>query len=80
MKGIDLGEVGQSVRLSCNGTDLGVRVCPPYSYDLTEVLREGENELEAVVSTTLAGAIRDGFSYNLAIPRSGIAGPVSWKL
>lgn len=79
VKGIDLGEVGQSVRLSCNGTDLGVRVCPPYSYDLTEVLREGENELEAVVSTTLAGAIRDGFSYNLAIPRSGIAGPVRWK-
>ncbi len=78
--GIDLGTVGQNVRLFCNGKDLGIRICPPYSFDLSSALREGENELTAVVSNTLANAVRDGFSSFMAIPASGIRGPVRWIL
>lgn len=76
--GIDLGEVGQTVRLYCNGSDMGVRVCPPYSYDLSGVLREGENSIAAVVSNTLANAVKDRFSTYLSIPASGITGTVKW--
>lgn len=75
---LDLGEVGQTAHLWCNGRDLGVRVCPPYRYDLTEALRDGENELVIEVSNTLANAIRDGFSGYMAIPASGMMGPVTW--
>ena len=73
---VDFGEVGQTLHLWCNGADLGVRVCPPYSYDLSDVLKEKDNEIVACVSTTLANAIRDGFSSFMAIPASGIRGPV----
>ena len=76
--GIDLGFAGQTAHLYCNGVDLGVRICPPYNYDLSDVLREGENEMTIEVSNTLANALRDGFSAFLPIPASGIKGPVVW--
>lgn len=75
---IDLGEVGQTAHLWCNDVDLGVRLCPPYRYDLTKAFRDGENTLVIEVSNTLANAIRDGFSAYMAIPGSGIIGPVNW--
>ena len=76
--GIDLGEVGQTARVWLNGRDLGVRVCPPYRYDLSESFRDGENELVIEVSNTLANALRDNFSKFMAIPASGLLGPVRW--
>ena len=75
---LDLGEVGQTARLFLNGKDLGVRVCPPYRYDLTDALADGKNELVIEVSNTLANALRDGFSAYMAIPASGMLGPVTW--
>ena len=78
VRGIDLGEVGQVSHLYCNGKDCGVRICPPYSYDLTDALKAGENELIIEVSNTLANAVRDGFSAFLAIPRSGLFGEIRW--
>ena len=76
--GIDLGEVGQTARLRLNGADLGVRVCRPYRYDLSAALKRGKNELVIEVSNTLANAVRDWFSCYLAIPASGLIGPVRW--
>ena len=76
--GIDLGVVGQTTHLYLNGADLGVRVCPPYSYDLSGALKDGENEMVIEVSNTLANALRDGFSAFLPIPASGLQGPVKW--
>ena len=70
--------MGQTARLILNGKDLGERVCPPFRYDLTEALRDGENELVVEVSNTLANAVRDNFSMFMAIPASGLIGPVSW--
>ncbi len=75
---VDLGEVGQTAHLWCNGVDLGVRVCPPYRYDLTDALIDGENTLVIEVSNTLANAVRDRFSSYMAIPASGLIGPVMW--
>ena len=76
--GIDLGEVGQTAHLWCNGTDLGVRVCPPYRYDLSGALRDGENTLVIEVSNTLGNAIRDHFTGYMAIPASGLIGKIRW--
>lgn len=62
---VEFKEVGQTAHLWCNGKDLGVRVCPPYRYDLTEALRGDENEQNTLVITvanTLANALRDPFS------------------
>ncbi|MBQ2724994.1 MAG: glycosyl transferase family 2 [Clostridia bacterium] len=78
VSGIDLGNVGQTAHLRCNGKDLGVRVCPPYRYDLTDALQDGENRLEIEVSNTLANAVRDRFSDYLAITASGLTGTIQW--
>lgn len=74
---IDLGEVGVTAHLWMNGKDLGVRVCPPYRYDVSSAIIEGENKLTVVVSNTLGNAIRDWFSSYLTIPASGLIGPLT---
>ena len=76
--GIDLGEVGQTAHLWLNGADLGTRICRPYRYDLSSALKRGRNELVVEVSNTLANALKDWFSCYLAIPASGLIGPVRW--
>ncbi len=73
---LDLGAVGQTAHVRLNGRDLGVRVCPPYRFDLTDALLDGDNELVIEVSNTLANAVRDHFSSFMAIPASGLIGPV----
>lgn len=76
--GIDLGRVGQSARLRVNGKDMGQRICPPYRYALDGVLKKGENVLEIEVANTLANELRDWFSSYIALPASGLMGPVRW--
>lgn len=77
---IDLGEVGQTAHLWLNGKDLGVRVCPPYRYDLTDALCDDTNELVIEVSNTLGNAVRDAFSPHMVIPASGLIGEVCWMI
>lgn len=73
---LDLGRVEQSARLVVNGSDLGVRFSAPYSFDVTEVLREGENDVCVTVGNTLAQAVRDRFSFNLLIAPAGLLGEI----
>lgn len=77
---IDLGSVGESARLILNGKDWGQRICPPYRYALEGALVKGENVLEIEVANTLANEHRDGFSKYIALPASGLMGPVRWVL
>ena len=76
--GIDLGRVGQTAHLWCGGEDLGVRVCPPYRYDLSGLTGKGELDLTIEVSNTLGNAIRDRFTSFMAIPASGLTGGITW--
>ncbi len=78
LKGIDLGEVGMTAHVWLNGNDLGLRICPPYRYDIEKYLKEGENEIVIEVSNTLANAVYDRFTAFLSIPASGLIGPIMW--
>ena len=71
---LDLGRVGQIAELSVNGTPLGIRVTPPYRFDVTDVLREGDNRVTVTVSGTLASKVRDRFSFWLPLSPSGLLG------
>jgi len=75
--GIDLGEVGQNAKVWCNGTEVGMRICPPYRFDLTGIAKPGENELVIETANTLANAVKDSFSYYIALPSAGVIGPVT---
>jgi hypothetical protein len=46
---LDLGRVEVMARVKCNGRDLGILWKPPYSVEITEAAKPGENELEISV-------------------------------
>lgn len=74
---LDLGEVGETAEVFLNGKSLGVRFAPPYVFDISDAVRDGENDLIIEVSNTLANAVKDRFSSFIALPRSGLFGPVT---
>lgn len=47
---LDLGEVQNLAQVTLNGRDLGILWHAPFSVDVTDVLREGDNELEIRVT------------------------------
>ena len=59
----------------------GMRICPPYRFDITDAACSGENRLEVVVANTLANRLKDHHSAFVQIPPSGLLGPVTlWKV
>jgi hypothetical protein len=77
---LDLGEVFVAAEVFVNGKSAGAKVAAPYKFDLTGLVRSGNNEIEVRVANTLAP--------HYAIPRqakdlgpvdSGLVGPVTLK-
>lgn len=54
---LDLGEVKEISSVRVNGKEIGVRAWHPFSLDLTEKLKEGENLIEISVCNTLANLL-----------------------
>lgn len=73
---LDLGYVGEIAELKVNGVDLGCKITPPYVFDISSAVREGENELEILVTNSNVFALRDRFSTYMRIEPSGLLGPV----
>lgn len=74
---LDLGEVGSTAEVKLNGKPVGVRVYPPYRFDLSDAAVSGDNTLEITVTNTCVFAQRDNFSRYLPIRASGLMGPVT---
>ncbi len=74
---LDLGEVGETAEVFLNGKPVGVRLFPPYRLAIADAVREGDNDLEILVTNTLGYRIHDGFSKFLLLPPSGLLGPVA---
>ena len=73
---LDLGTVGQTAHVWLNGVDLGLRVCPPYQFDMKGIAEVGRNDLRIEVANTLANKVRDHFSYFMQLTPSGLLGPM----
>jgi hypothetical protein len=54
---LDLGEVNDIAEVRVNGKSAGVLWYPPYSVDITSLLRKGENSLEILVTTNWANRL-----------------------
>ncbi len=74
---LDLGAVGETAEVFLNGKPVGVRLFPPYRFALTDAVRDGENELEILVTNTLGFRIHEEFSKFLLLPPSGLLGPIT---
>ncbi|MBE6589807.1 MAG: hypothetical protein E7643_06470 [Ruminococcaceae bacterium] len=76
---LDLGDVGEVAELTLNGHDMGIRICRPYVFDISDVLKTGINEATVTVSNSLVRHEKDSFSTYMQIPPSGILGDVTLK-
>ena len=46
-------EAEEDVELFVNGTSQGIQILPPFLYDITEAVQDGENDIRIEVATTL---------------------------
>ncbi|MCX7009450.1 MAG: hypothetical protein NTY53_19775 [Kiritimatiellaeota bacterium] len=51
---LDLGEVAASAEVRINGQLAGTKVAPPWTLEVTKLLKPGENNIEVLVCNTLA--------------------------
>lgn len=49
---LDLGKVANIAELWCNGKKVGVKLAPPFVFDITDVVKKGENNVEVMVTNT----------------------------
>ena len=76
---LDLGRVRGTAEVSVNGRPAGIRVCSPYTFDITSALRPGPNEFEITVYNTLAPYLDAVSPTHFVFPgqkSSGLFGPV----
>ena len=76
---LDLGYVGESAELSLNSKDAGVRIAPPYTFDITDQIQSGKNKLSVTVANHLGYEQRDLCSKYLLMEPVGLLGPVKLK-
>ena len=73
---IDLGSVAASAEVRVNGKLAGVKVSPPWSVDVTGLVRSGANKIEVLVYNTLANHYSTVPTMYRGSPVSGLLGPV----
>ena len=74
-----LGNVGEVAEVYLNGKDLGVKLFPPYTFDIKKEDIKGENDLTVIVSNHKGYLMKDGWSQCLPFEASGLLGPVTIK-
>ena len=77
---LDLGNVVASAEVRVNGKLAGVRVSPPWAFDISALVKPGENRIEVLVYNTLANHYCTVPTKYRGSPVSGLLGPVSVRL
>ncbi len=72
--GLSAGRVEEIAEVTINEKSAGVRICPPYEWDISSLVNTGENVLEIDVTNTAQAKWKDDFSRGE--PVSGLLGPV----
>lgn len=74
---LQLNNVGEVAKVSLNGCNLGYAVGKPYGFEVSGIVREGENDIVIEVMNNLGYRERDFFSSYLPLPKSGLMGPIT---
>lgn len=69
---LDFGSSSLGISLKLNGVDLGEKIGAPYTFDLKDAVKVGENQIEIVLTTTLGLSKRDKFTHFSAIEKYGL--------
>jgi hypothetical protein len=73
---IDLGKVIATAGLRVNSQDAGVRVAPPWKFDVAGLLKAGPNTITVTVFNTLSNHYQTIPNNYRGDPDSGLFGPV----
>lgn len=73
---LDLGYVGECATVNVNGQHCGDKIAPPYRFDVTKALRQGQNEISIEVTNHYGYKMRDFRSRYILFEPSGLLGPV----
>lgn len=73
---LDLGEAYEIAEAWLNDRLLGVRICPPYRFDIAGQVMPGSNRLRVEVTNTLVKRQPSVFDRAMAQEPSGLLGPV----
>ena len=73
---LDLGSVVASAEVRVNGRPAGIRVAPPWTFDIAPFVRPGENRIEVLVYNTLANHYSTIPTRYRGSAVSGLLGPV----
>jgi hypothetical protein len=76
---LDLGSVASSAEVWINGQHAGLRVSPPWAYDISKFVHEGDNAIEVLVYNTAANHYTSIPTRYRGSVVSGILGPVTVK-
>jgi hypothetical protein len=77
---LNLGSVAASAEIRINGQLAGVKVAPPWSADITQFVKSGENRIEVLICNTLANhytTVPTGYRGSTV---SGLLGPVRLEI
>jgi hypothetical protein len=73
---LEIENAGETVNVSVNGKKALGRIVPPYKFDITDLVKAGENELEIIVTTHMGYRERDKFSRYMVMEPTGMSGKV----
>ncbi len=73
---IDLGDIVSSAELFINGKSAGIRLAPPWRFNITNLAFTGENKLEVLIYNTLSNNFTAVPTRYKGSAKSGLIGPV----
>jgi hypothetical protein len=77
---LNLGKAVASAEVFVNGKTAGVKVSAPWTYDLTGILKPGDNQVEILVFNTLGNHYLTTPSQYVGRINSGLIGPVTIEI
>ena len=77
---LDLGYVGECATVFVNGIKCGDKIAPPYTFDITNAVRQGSNELAIEVTTHYGYELRDQRSRYIMYEPAGLLGKTAIRV
>jgi hypothetical protein len=77
---LNLGNLVASAEVRVNGQRAGIRVAPPWTLDITTLVKPGENQIEVLVCNTLANHYTTVPTRYRGSTVSGLLGPVTLEV
>ncbi|MDP4289559.1 MAG: glycosyl hydrolase [Bacteroidota bacterium] len=73
---IDLGDLVSSAQLFVNGTSAGIKLTPPWKYEISKLVKTGDNKVEVLLYNTLSNNYTTIPTIYRGDIKAGLLGPV----